>query len=295
MFGYVKAYIPELKVKEYELYRAGYCGVCRAMGKCTGCLSRLTLTWDSVFLFFLRTALTRDSFDTDKKACIAHPLRRRPYLLNSPQLDYCASATAVMTYYKLKDDISDERGSRNLAARLAMIEAAPAKRRAKNDELCAACERLLPELAKAEKENVPSFDLPADISARLTAELFACGFEKGSKEEILSREIGYHTGKFIYAADAADDLAADARKKRYNPYLAMLGTSELTEEHRLMIRDSLRCETGRILQALDLVDFDGIEGIKAILYNIATFGMNRRAEEILNPESKKDKKNERSI
>ena len=27
-----------------------------------------------------------------------------------------------------------------------------------------------------------------------------------------------------------------------------------------MIRDSLRCETGRILQALDLVDFDGIEG-----------------------------------
>jgi hypothetical protein len=26
MFGYVKAYIPELKIKEYELYRAGYCG-----------------------------------------------------------------------------------------------------------------------------------------------------------------------------------------------------------------------------------------------------------------------------
>ena len=28
MFGYVRPYKPELKVKEYELFRAAYCGLC---------------------------------------------------------------------------------------------------------------------------------------------------------------------------------------------------------------------------------------------------------------------------
>ena len=33
MFGYVKPYIPELKVKEYEFYRSVYCGLCRSLGE----------------------------------------------------------------------------------------------------------------------------------------------------------------------------------------------------------------------------------------------------------------------
>ncbi len=296
MFGYVKADISELKIKEYELYRAGYCGMCKAMGKCTGCMSRLTLTWDSVFLFFLRTALTRAEFDLDRGACIAHPFKKRKYVLNSAELDYAAKATAVMTYYKLRDDISDERGARRFAARIAMLEAAPAKKRADIPALSDACEELLPQLSEIERAGEPSFDKPADISAKLTAELFACGLEKGSKAEIIAREIGYHTGKFIYAADAADDLEEDVRKGRYNPYAAILGTAGLDESSRRMIRDALRCETGNVLKALDLIDFDGIEGIKAILYNIAYYGMPKRADEILNgKQEKEDHADERSL
>ena len=294
MFGYVKAYIPELRIKEYELYRAGYCGVCKAMGKCTGCASRLTLTWDSVFLFFLRTALTRAEFKMDKGACIAHPFNKRKYIHSSAELDYAAKATAVMTYYKLLDDISDEHGAKGLLARIAMIEARPAKRKAELASLSAACEELLPQLSEIEKAAEPSFDKPADISARLTAELFASGLEKGSRAEIIAREIGYHTGKFIYAADAADDLSSDVKKGRYNPYAAMLGITKLDDTAKDMIRDALRCETGNVLKALDLIDFEGIEGIKAILYNIAYHGMAKRAEEILYGK-KEDHTDERSI
>jgi len=288
MFGYVKASIPDLRVKEYELYRAGYCGVCRAMGRCTGCLSRMTLTWDSVFLFFLRTALTGDKFELDKKRCLAHPTHRRTYVCASPQLDYCARATAVMTYYKLKDDISDESGVRRAAARLAMLEASPAKKRADIEELCLSCGTYLPQLAEIEKRNAPSFDEPAHVSALLTADLFACGLEKGSRAEIIARDIGYHTGKFIYAADAADDLSADVKRGRYNPYAAMLNKSELDENDKKMIYDALRCETGMILRGLDLIDFDGNDGIKAILYNIVGTGMICRAEEILNGKKQKE-------
>ena len=31
MFGYVRPYKPELKVREYEMFRAAYCGLCWAL------------------------------------------------------------------------------------------------------------------------------------------------------------------------------------------------------------------------------------------------------------------------
>ena len=290
MFGYVKAYIPELKVKEYELYRAAYCGVCKSMGKCTGCVSRMALTWDSVFLFFLRTALTREKFDIKKGACIAHPLKKRPYASNSSELAFCARATAVLTYYKLKDDLDDESGFKRFCSRVLLPEAKRAKKRADLTDFEETCVSLLSQLREIEKAGTPSFDAPADISARLTAELFAYGFDKNSKEGKLLCEIGYRTGKFIYAADAADDFYEDAKRGRYNPYLAMLNKTVLEECDKAMIRDAVRCEADRVLSALDLIDFDGNDGIKAILYNIACFGMHYRTEDILNPKKKKERK-----
>ena len=47
MFGYVKPYVPELKVKENEFYRATYCGLCRALGRKSRFLS-FTLSYDFV-------------------------------------------------------------------------------------------------------------------------------------------------------------------------------------------------------------------------------------------------------
>ena len=54
MFGYVKPDKAELLVKEYEFYRATYCGVCRAMKKYTGVLSNVGLSYDSVALALVR-------------------------------------------------------------------------------------------------------------------------------------------------------------------------------------------------------------------------------------------------
>ena len=57
MFGYVKPHNPELRMRDYECYRAYYCGLCRAMGKCTGQCSRMTLSYDFVFLAAVRCYL----------------------------------------------------------------------------------------------------------------------------------------------------------------------------------------------------------------------------------------------
>ena len=61
MFGYIRTDTPELRVRENEYYKAVYCGMCRAQGKCTGQCSRLTLSYDMVFLALLRLAVSGEN------------------------------------------------------------------------------------------------------------------------------------------------------------------------------------------------------------------------------------------
>ena len=81
MFGYVKPDIPELKVKDNELYKATYCGLCKTMGKCTGCISRLTLNYDFVFLALVRMVLENVKGNVRMRRCMLHPLKKRPVLV----------------------------------------------------------------------------------------------------------------------------------------------------------------------------------------------------------------------
>ena len=54
MFGYIKPMTEELKVKEHELYKSIYCGLCSAMGEHICTSNRLTLSYDIVFLALVR-------------------------------------------------------------------------------------------------------------------------------------------------------------------------------------------------------------------------------------------------
>ena len=50
MFGYIRVNKPELKVKEFEIYNAVYCGLCREMGKSYGIFSKFCLSYDMTFV-----------------------------------------------------------------------------------------------------------------------------------------------------------------------------------------------------------------------------------------------------
>ena len=51
MFGYVRIFKPELKVREYEEYKAVYCTLCKTLGKEYGLVSRLLLSSMQHFIF----------------------------------------------------------------------------------------------------------------------------------------------------------------------------------------------------------------------------------------------------
>ena len=77
MFGYVQPYIPDLTVGDYEYYRAAYCGLCRSMDEVCGGSSRMTLSYDGVFLSLLRMLLTDERPECEQHHCPYAPLARK--------------------------------------------------------------------------------------------------------------------------------------------------------------------------------------------------------------------------
>ena len=138
MFGYIKPAYGELRMREHEMYRGAYCGLCRSMGRCTGCTSRLSLSYDLVFLALVRYALSGETPVITEGRCALHPFKKRPFLAHSETLGFTAGASAILTLGKIRDDITDEGGLRSFAGRLALPFASSAAKRADLGELDAA-------------------------------------------------------------------------------------------------------------------------------------------------------------
>ena len=164
MFGYVRAYSPEMKMCEYEYYRAAYCGLCRAMGRCTGCASRCMLNYDFAFLALVRMAIVGETPEFKKKRCFVHPTKKRTEMVQQGQLDYCACASVLLSYHKVRDDIADERGIRRFGARMLLTFMRRMHKRAAKkvpglDESIAV---ELDTLSDIEKQKCASVDIPAE-------------------------------------------------------------------------------------------------------------------------------------
>ena len=116
MFGYVKVCKPELRVREYEEYKAVYCTLCKTLGKEYGVLSRVLLSYDATFYVLLRECALQAAMPCYKKGrCRFNPLTKCGYCEN-PAASYreAAALTVLMSYQKVLDNITDGRGFKNL-------------------------------------------------------------------------------------------------------------------------------------------------------------------------------------
>ena len=292
MFGYIRAHRPELKLREDEYYRALYCGLCRTMGKCTGQCSRLTLSYDFTFLAIVRMALSGERAQFKKRRCVVHPLKKRNMAEPSPELEYCAAAAAILGYYKLADDRSDERGAKRLRAKLLKPSFSSFKKRALRikftrgelAELEKKIVKSLDELSELEKQKLASVDRPADIFGQLMADLLSFGFE--GNEERIAIEIGRHIGRWIYIIDAADDFEGDVKKDRYNPFSCLYGGDKLTPERKEAIKIALLNELCSSEGAFDLLELADAPDLAGIIDNIRYIGLPAVADDVLFPKPK---------
>lgn len=291
MFGYVKPVKAELLMKEYDFYRATYCGICRAMKKHTGALSPVTLTYDSVFLALVRMLYIDDTaFGAKLRRCIAHPLAKRPMLEENDALVYTARAFAILSYYKLLDDKKD----RDVGGRVAKFAIKPVVSRANSlaglPELERTVADRLAAITSLEEASCPSVDQPAAIFGDLLGEVFAYGLE--GRDRLVTYECGYHLGRFIYCADAAEDYEKDRASGSYNPYVLTYGGAELTDEHRATVKCALLLECRAIESAVNLLPTEGRDNIANIISNIIYLGLVKRIE-FLDPETKENNPKEK--
>ena len=298
MFGYVKTVAPELKLREHEYYKGTYCGLCKTLGKCTGQCSRMTLNYDFVMLALLRIALTHEKTSFSQEHCILHHIKKRNVMNKNPELIHCAFSSALISYHKVRDDISDEGFFKRLYTRIFLLPTASSMRRktVRNEEyavLDKKCTSLLKDISNIENnKNAPaSVDEPAALFGKLLSEILAHGLDGSTKKIALS--IGAHLGKWIYITDALDDMADDMRLGRYNPFLIIYNGSIPSREQLSDIALALKNELIGLENALDLIDFGADDTVKNIIFNIIYLGMPKKIEEIIskyhNDNSRKDK------
>lgn len=269
MFGYVTPYEGELKVKEQSFYKSVYCGLCRAMGKRVCASSRMTLSYDMVFLVLLRFLIVKEKVTFRTTRCGTSLHKKRVIVERNGTLDYCAAAGSLLAYHNLADDVADKTGARRLLARILCRSARRMRRKAALPELDAIIEAKLKELSAAEGSGEVTVDGAASLFGELLSAVFAYGLDGDGAR--IAAEVGCHIGKWIYIADAADDYEKDQKHKEFNP---------LPRLDKATLRCSLNLELSAAASALALLDvYD--EGMKNILDNILYLGMPARMEKIL--------------
>lgn len=218
MFGYIVVNQPELKFREFDVYKSYYCGLCRDLKKNYGAFGQMTLSYDTTFLVLLLTGLYEPEETAGVTRCIAHPFEKHATISN-PYSDYAAQINTILSYWSCIDDWNDERKYKKLF--FAKLLEGGAKKTA--DELKEKTEIIidsLKRLSEFEKNPAKDFDTALDnvsgCFGQIMAEVLAY---KHDEWEPTLRRMGFYLGKFIYIMDAWDDLDKDRNTGSYNPLI----------------------------------------------------------------------------
>ena len=274
MFGYIRTAKPELKMREYEIYRGVYCSLCRRLGKSYGFLSRLTLSYDFTFLALLDMSLKDGCTAFKPGRCPFNPAKKCNYLKNGDDLDFSASAATVMIYYKIADDIRDEKGIKKLGAMLIkpLFSRAHKKAAAAYPDIENAVAEYINSQNALEAENCKSVDKAAEPTAKVMANILSLLSSDEGQKRALAR-LGYCLGRYIYLLDAACDFESDKKSGSYNVLNFVEG--DLKE----YVSSQFYIAINEAAKAFELLD---IKKHKSILGNIIYVGLEDTFKKELN-------------
>lgn len=244
MFGYVTVNRPEMKVKELELYRTYYCGLCHALHERYGRKGQMLLSYDGTFLAILLSGLYEPEEQERQTRCVVHPTIVHREKANR-FIDYAADMNVMLAYRKAADDWKDERkpSARALVSLLRKDYCRIRDRYPRQEKALAKNIRALRRLEEETQDMEPvsgngddsyavrlqevlsRIDRAAGYTGNFLAEM--CVPRRDRWEQDL-RTVGFYLGKFIYLMDAYDDLEEDEKKGSFNVLPAL---RDLDREH----------------------------------------------------------------
>lgn len=259
MFGYIIINQGEMKFKDYDVYHAFYCGLCRALKEKYGIPGQMTLSYDMTFLLILLSGLYEPKTRKGTTKCVAHPLGKHPFLRNEFS-EYVADMNVLLTYYKCLDDWHDERKrSRLVYARL--LKKAVKRVQETYPEKCRVISENLQKISRNEKTQEADLDTMAGYFGHIMEEIFAW---RKDEWDTLLRGIGFYLGKFIYLADAYEDIEKDLKEGSYNPLVDMYRQDGFEQSCR-QILTMMISECSRIFEMLPIIEYTEI--LRNILYS----------------------------
>ena len=282
MYGYVVPVKAELGQADFCLYRAFYCGICKSIGKQFGQFPRFTTNYDMVFLSVLLHDVTKQEVAFANQGCILSP-RKKTIVLRNNLFDKIVAANMILTYHKADDDVIDGGGLKKRTVRKML-----AKHYRKAKEILPEVEEAVASeyarLREFEKANTAGVDRVADCFARM---LERVGLALAEKDDENLAKLLYNVGKFVYLADAMDDLDEDFKKKRYNPLIAEYGGYEnrkqFVEAHRQELTFLLASTVNRAIECFNNMVFTEASDL---LRNIVYLGLRSKCDELLAADKK---------
>jgi hypothetical protein len=294
VFGYIRPCVGQLKVCEYETYRAVYCSICHALKDNYGALSTLSLNYDFTFAALLGLALQKDFPGYETFTCVAHPLRKRQRLKTEEAvLPYVGGCVVAMVRAKIADNIADAGSIKGTLYRLTLpLTCSAGKKTEKRfPALPKLCADMGQEQAAAEALPDTGIDAAAQPSARALSRMMEALSAEPVEQRILSR-FGYLLGRWIYLIDALDDLEDDLKTGSFNPFLRRFSITEpaqLSPQKRLEIqqdgRELLRITGAEMASAYELLE---LKRFKSILDNIVYLGLQESMERVFTRRNKKE-------
>lgn len=271
MFGYLQIEKSELKLKDFEKYRAVYCSLCRKIGRDYSIFARLFLSYDCTFFALLLLSQNGECTGFEKKRCTCNPLKKCTYCIKGDKAFESAAALSVITvYYKLCDDINDSKFFKKLLCKMILPFAKRQKNKAavKFKELDAIVFNMLKSQQEAEKDLNCCIDKACEPTAVMLSsilKLYSSGFESKIFEQL-----GYYLGRWIYLCDAVEDLSDDIKKNCFNPLKNRAGDKQYFEQMLNQVRFQLNLAYNLYepLQFKEILDNLFIFGLETVQNNV---------------------------
>ncbi len=291
MYGYLRIYSDELKLKQIRLYRMYYCALCTKLGEQVGIMYRFMTSYDiTLFLIIFDCLAENDKISYSLKC----PMKKMKNDIEiSPiALQYSLLACIYGIQAKLNDDYIDEtkhkfinRIINNNKIIKNLLDTDMVLKWKENMEKYYVCEK---------NENV-SFDDCVNAIGHVYGCIFAdyIDYAHIDADKNMMYMLGKNIGKYIYIMDAYDDYFDDLKKKRFNPIFKMQNYEEWNKDIKEIVKRVdflLNIITNNIFDILHnifITNNDQIEVIKNVLgfgtwkkYEIVTKKYNKKTDEV---------------
>ena len=284
MFGYVLPDKPNMFMKDYALYRAFYCGLCKSIGKKCSEVMRFTTNYDITFLNVLYHAIFDQDVVIKEETCVLGPFKKKPIVQDDELTQIIIDVNNILGHYKCVDDIKDNKSASKWMFDKMILKKHYKKAKVNLEVIDKLVSNGYEKLRELEKKECKSVDIVADPFANIMK-----GIAKELFKDKYNDSIGdmmYALGKWVYVVDAIDDIDDDYNGKKFNLFLF---DYEYIDKKTFLIEKHDDLEF--ILKNCYKTIVDNFNNLKVkkyegVLTNILWYGIKAKTEEILSRSEK---------